>query len=194
MECNCIDKKSVRRWVKNQKAQMTQADIALQSQCIMEKLMAMPEYDGLENLFIYVNFNEEVVTTKLIEESLRKGKRVFVPKIFGDEEKYMEFLEIKSLSDLEEGYYGISEPKGEVENATRLRKGLLVMPGLAFDREFHRIGYGGGFYDRYLSPKHEFFTVAVGFDFQLMDLIPYEEFDLQPQVIVTNQELLRHAQ
>ena len=58
MECNCIDKKSVRRWVKNQKAQMTQADIALQSQCIMEKLMAMPEYDGLENLFIYVNFNE----------------------------------------------------------------------------------------------------------------------------------------
>ena len=185
---NLVSKKDVRSYIKEKKKQLTNAQINDKSQIIVNKIMDMREYKTNDSIFTYVNFNEEVVTTELIIKSLKLNKNVYVPKVF--KVNSMGFIKIESLTDLNPGYYGVLEPDGELENATDKRKGLFIMPGLAFDRKFHRIGYGGGFYDRYLEASHEFTTVAVGFDFQLFDDIPYEEHDLSPQYIITDKEMI----
>ena len=185
------DKKQIREYIKAEKAKLTEAQIIEKSRCIIENVIKLPEYKEAECIFTYVNFNEEVITTAFIDESLRRRKRVFVPKVFKEQISFMEFIEIEDLSELEAGYMGVPEPIKGLEAATKCRKGLFIMPGLAFDRHFHRVGYGGGFYDRFLSAPHEFQTVAVAYDFQLMDSVPYEAHDLKPQMIITNQEVLK---
>ncbi|MDO5402917.1 MAG: 5-formyltetrahydrofolate cyclo-ligase [Eubacteriales bacterium] len=184
------DKKSIRELIKEKKSLLTQEDIALKSRKIMGTIMQLDQYKSSDKVFTYVNFNEEVVTSGLIVESLNNKKKVFVPKVFKGEKNFMEFVEIHDLSELREGYYGVMEPQAGLDAKTDIREGLFIMPGLAFDRNFHRIGYGGGFYDRFLSRPHKFDMVAVAFDFQLMDNIPFEEHDLRPEIIVTDNEVL----
>lgn len=183
-------KKSIRRFIKEKKSLLTESDIACRSRIITDKIMSLDQYRECTNIFTYVNFNEEVVTTELIAKSLKNNKRVFVPKVFKDDVSFMEFIEIKDLPELKPGYYGVPEPELGLEYKTSIREGLFIMPGLAFDRRLNRIGYGGGFYDRYLSEPHRFHTVAAAFDFQLLDEIPYEEHDLKPEMIVTEKEVL----
>lgn len=186
------DKKQIREYIKREKTKLTEEQIIEKSRCIIENVIKLPEYKDAECIFTYVNFNEEVITTAFIDESLRRRKHVFVPKVFREKNSFMEFIEIEDLSELEAGYMGVPEPIKGLEAVTKCREGLLIMPGLAFDRQFHRIGYGGGFYDRFLSAPHDFKTVAVAYDFQLMDMIPYERHDLKPQIIITNQEILKN--
>ena len=85
---------------------------------------------------------------------------------------------------------GIMEPSDICDKA-KIRDGLFIMPGLAFDYDFHRIGYGGGFYDRYLSEDNTFIKAALAFDFQLLESIPYEEHDLKPDYIITQTQFIR---
>lgn len=187
-----MDKQIIRSYIAKRKSKMTLNEIKEKSDKIIETLMQSSVYLNSENLFVYVNYNQEVITTDFIQLSLNQGKRVFVPKIFKEEnqDKCMKFIEIHSLDELTSGYYGILEPTEGMSSATEIREGLLVMPGLAFDRKLHRIGYGGGFYDRYLSLPHKFTTVAVCFEFQILDAIPYEVHDFTPNMIITNQEIL----
>ena len=102
----------------------------------------------------------------------------------------MEFYCIQNEHDLVSGYMGIMEPSDSCEKA-KTRDGLFIMPGLAFDYDFHRIGYGGGFYDRYLSEDNTFIKAALAFDFQLLESIPYEEHDLKPDYIITQTQFIR---
>ena len=102
----------------------------------------------------------------------------------------MEFYRISDEHDLISGYMGIMEPSDTCVKA-ECRNGLFIMPGLAFDYDFHRIGYGGGFYDRYLSADNTFVKAALAFDFLLLDSIPYEEHDLKPDYIITQTQFIR---
>ena len=116
------------------------------------------------------------------------GKKVYAPKVLSKTD--MEFYCLSDVDDLVSGYMGIMEPSDSCEKANT-RNGLFIMPGLAFDYDFHRIGYGGGFYDRYLSEDNTFIKAALAFDFQLLESIPYEEHDLKPDYIVTQTQFIR---
>ena len=105
---------------------------------------------------------------------MKDGKRVAVPKVFGDE---MVFIYLDDLSRIEKGYCGIPEP---IENGPVADDptALVLMPGLAFDPQGHRIGYGGGFYDKFLAAEPNHPTLALCYDFQMIDHLDTEEFDV----------------
>ena len=139
-------------------------------------------------MFLYMSYNREVDTYMLLSQCLDDNKKVYAPRVLS--KKDMEFYRVSDERDLESGYMGIMEPSDSCKKAES-RNGLFIMPGLAFDYDFHRIGYGGGFYDRYLSINNTFVKAALAFDFQLLDSIPYEEHDLKPDYIITQTQFIR---
>lgn len=128
---------------------MSEEERMLKSAEIIRMLLKCEAYQKADALLTYVSYKEEVSTHELIESALAHGKKVFCPKVEGEN---MEFYRIFSRLDLKAGFRGISEPKGDGPAYER-KKGaaLLIAPGTAFDRQGHRIGYGGGYYDRYLG-------------------------------------------
>ena len=86
------------------------------------------------------------------------------------------------------GAYGILEP--DTKDLMKEQKALILMPGLAFDEEKNRIGYGGGFYDKYLEKHPDFFKVALPYDFQIYKKLNTEQFDIKPDIIVTDQRVI----
>jgi 5-formyltetrahydrofolate cyclo-ligase len=110
----------------------------------------------------------------MLQQALLEGKKVAVPKCYGDE---MRFIYLDDLSKVEKGYCGIPEPIAD-EPVANDQTALVLMPGLAFDPEGHRIGYGGGFYDKFLAAEPEHPTLALCYDFQMLPKLETEEFDI----------------
>ena len=148
----------------------------------------IPTLTAAENVFLYMSYNREVDTYMLLSQCFMDGKKVYAPKVLSKTQ--MEFYCLSDENDLVSGYMGIMEPSDVCDKA-KIRDGLFIMPGLAFDYDFHRIGYGGGFYDRYLSEDNTFIKAALAFDFQLLESIPYEEHDLKPDYIITQTQFIR---
>ena len=139
-----------------------------------------------KHILAYADYNHEVMTRYIIEEAWKAGKEVAVPKVVG---KDMVFYRLTDFSQLEPGYFGIPEPvRGEI---VKWEDALMVMPGVAFDPENNRVGYGGGFYDRFLEKHPDITRLAVAFDFQILDLVPTEPTDICPQIIVTQSKVYR---
>ncbi len=114
---------------------------------IFEKVINLKEYKESNLILIYVSLKNEVDTLNIINYSLNMNKKVAVPKCEGDN---IVFYEIKSLKDLEEGSFGILEPKTN-KPVTDYNNSICIIPGVAFDKYNNRIGYGKGFYDRFLE-------------------------------------------
>lgn len=157
------------------------------SQRIAEAVMAHPAYREAGSLLIYVSYKSEVDTLALIGHALETGKKVYCPKVRGRE---MDFYRIVSLDDLQEGYMGIQEPRtGDREMLFQAQGGrkenLMLMPGSVFDKERNRIGYGGGYYDRYLERYTELTVMAVCYEMQVQDKIPSDIHDRKPDMILT---------
>lgn len=114
---------------------------------IFNKIINLEEYKEAKLILTYVSLKEEVDTFKLIEYSLKNGKQVAVPKCEGDN---IVFYNINALSDVEEGALKILEPRTK-EIITDFNNSICIVPGVAFDKENNRIGYGKGFYDRFLQ-------------------------------------------
>ncbi len=175
-----MDKLELRRQIRARKRAMTQAQIEESSGKLCEKFLATPQYRQAKTIYGYLPYNQEVRTVPILQQALADGKRVAVPKVFEDE---MRFLYIEDLSQVETGYAGIPEPIGDGPAAQDL-KALVLMPGLAFDRQGRRIGYGGGFYDRFLAREPDHPTVALCYGFQLVDTLPTEEFDIPVDLVI----------
>jgi 5-formyltetrahydrofolate cyclo-ligase len=190
-----MNKKELRAYIKSQKEKLSPDEVFMRSQRVLQRLYEQECYQNTQNIYTYVNYNQEVCTKELIEQSLVRMKNVFVPKVFGDR---MLFYKISSLDELEPGAYGILEPAVKSLDLKDDRVedtpcGLMIMPGLAFDRSGGRIGYGGGFYDRYLSEHSDFFKVALCFDFQIVDKIISEDFDIPVQMIISESEIISES-
>jgi len=174
-------KKEIRKYINNCKSLMNSCEVLEKSILIQNLLMEQEEYKKAEKIYIYVNYNQEVITSDIIKKSLVVGKKVYIPKIHGD---VMKFHEIHSFEeDLAPGSYGILEPTTDLSDD--LRDGLLIMPGLAFDMKGHRIGYGGGFYDKYLALPNLHCKLAIAYDFQIFDIITTDKFDVKVDIIIT---------
>lgn len=156
---------------------------------ILEHVQGLLEYQKAEVIYAYMDCRHEVETRDLIQAAWKAGKRVAVPKVKGQE---MQFYYISSFQDdLEAGSFGIQEPKEQ--NPAREEHALLLMPGVAFDGECHRVGYGGGFYDRFLETHPRLTTLALAFEFQVKEAVPFEEFDIRPARVVTEKRIITHT-
>ena len=110
----------------------------------------------------------------ILEQALREGKRVAVPKCYGQE---MKFIWLEDLAQVEKSPRGIPQPIADSPVAED-EMALVLMPGLAFDPQGHRIGYGGGFYDKFLAAEPDHPTLALCYDFQMLPHLETEEFDI----------------
>ncbi len=158
------------------------------SRKIWELLKKQDVFQSAMAVLVYMDYRSEVITTGLVEELLLdREKKVYAPKVEG---MNIHFYEINTIEDLTDGYQGIREPE---ENPDRLfcqeelqkMKCLILVPGAVFDRERGRMGYGKGFYDRYLAVFPGLFSVALAFDCQIAKKVPVEEHDIRPDMIIT---------
>ena len=150
-----MDKQALRAEIRAKKRAMTPAQIEAASDRLAELLFAHPAYQAAKNLYGYLSYNQEVRTAKILQQAQKDGKRVAVPKVFGDE---MRFLWLDDLSAVAPGAYNIPEPVADTPVADDVTA-LVLMPGLAFDPDGHRCGYGGGFYDKYLAAHRQHVTL-----------------------------------
>ena len=210
-----MDKGSIRAAVLAKRDALSDDEIVQKSRLIFEKLIKTKEYKESVNILVYASMGSEVRTDEIILDALANGKKVFCPKVTDKKAGTMVFIRIGALEDLEEGYFHIREPKLDEDseimgrnylggyeqdclkeaateheediNCRENEKTLVIMPGVAFDRNRNRIGYGGGFYDRYLSGHPDYDTVALCFDEQLIsDSIEPESTDAIPGCLLTD--------
>ena len=169
-----MDKTALRKQIREKKRAMTPQQIENASRDLGEQFIASALYQAAKTIYGYLPYNQEVRTVPMLEQALRDGKRVAVPKVYGDE---MKFIYLDDLSKVEKGYSGIPEPveDGPVADDTTA---LVLMPGLAFDPQGHRIGYGGGFYDKFLSSEPSHPTLALCYEFQMFPVLETEEHDI----------------
>ena len=182
------EKNLIREQMKQLRADMTRTERFEKSMQIFEQLITVPEFKRADRIYTYVSMDNEIDTIMLIDYSLSLEKRVFVPRVSG---KDMEFYEISDISELNPGYMGIYEPDINGREPDYSRTGFMCMPGLAFDRSHNRIGYGGGFYDRYLSVENKLYKAALAYEAQLLESIPAQDGDVRPDMIVTEENIYR---
>ena len=167
-------KTELRKEIRARKRAMTEAEIVEKSEALARLFLESEEYRSARSIYGYLPYNQEVRTVSMLEQAIRDGKRVAVPKCYGDE---MRFIWMDDLSRVEKGYANIPEPIAD-EPIADDETALVLMPGLAFDPQGHRIGYGGGFYDKFLARECKHPTLALCYDFQMVEHLETEEFDI----------------
>lgn len=169
-----MDKKELRRTIRERKRSMTEEEIVSRSQMLGLLFIQSEAYKNAKTIYGYLPYNQEVRTVPMLEKALRDGKRVAVPKCYGDE---MKFIFMDDLSKVEKGYANIPEPIADGPVADD-ETALVLMPGLAFDPQGHRVGYGGGFYDKFLSKEPNHPTLALCYEFQMLPSLETEAHDI----------------
>ncbi len=162
---------------------MLSDEVKKKGKTIVEQLIDSSYYRVCHSLFTYVSHDNEVDTVSIIHQAWQDGKDVYVPKVIGQGQ--MLFYRITSMDDLAVGKYGILEPRTKIEH-TPMDDSLFIMPGVVFDKYKNRIGYGGGFYDRYLAKLDEQpILVALCYDNQLVTSLLPDPYDIKPDYILT---------
>ena len=174
-----MDKKALRAEIRAKKRAMTEEQIESASRRLGELFAACEQYRQAKTIYGYLPYNQEVRTVPMLERALADGKQVAVPKVYGDR---MKFIYMTDLTRVEKGYANIPEPIDN-EPVAEDPTALVLMPGLAFDAEGHRIGYGGGFYDKFLAEEPNHPTVALCYDFQLLEKLETDEFDIPVDLV-----------
>lgn len=169
-----MDKTQLRKQIREQKRAMTIEQIEQASAKLAELFFASDMYQQAKTVYGYLPYNQEVRTVPMLQKALDDGKKVAVPKVCGD---VMKFIYLDDLSQVEKGYAGIPEPIAD-EPIADDPTALVLMPGLAFDPEGHRIGYGGGFYDKFLASEPNHPTLALCYEFQVLPTLETEAFDV----------------
>ena len=175
-----MDKKSLRKKISEQKRSMTPEQIQVASEKLGELFRASEQYRDAKTIYGYLPYNQEVRTVPILQRALEEGKRVAVPKVYGDE---MRFIYITDFSGIETGYAGIPEPIADGPIADD-ETALVLMPGLAFDPQGHRIGYGGGFYDKFLEAEPNHPTIALCYEFQMFDHLDVDSHDIPVDQVI----------
>ena len=153
-----------------------------------KQIISLEEYKEADTILCYASCKGEADTWLLIEKALEDGKRVALPRVTGPAE--MHFYKITSMKDVAPGYYDIPEPSEACQE--EIVEGFLVVPGTAFDRQMHRMGYGGGFYDAWLECHGSQVTACgLAYDFQLRNEIPVEQHDRRMDIVITPDEVIR---
>ena len=180
-------KKALRKEILARRRNLSEVYQKQAAQEIHEKLRALAVYKEATVLCLYVPIQKEVDLFQYIPEFRADGKKIYLPRVNGNT---MDFYAYNEQTVLVEGAYHILEPDSMAQLEPEEFGGscLIVMPGAVFTKSCDRIGYGGGYYDRYLAVHPECHTVAVGYAVQIVDSIKTEQTDIKPELILCNSE------
>lgn len=175
-----MDKAALRRKIREKKKAMSPEDIEMRSARLGQLFAQTDAYRNARTVYGYMPYNQEVRTVPILEQAIRDGKKVAVPKVYGDT---MRFIYLEDLNQVKKSDMGIPEPVVD-EPVAEDKTALVLIPGLAFDEAGHRVGYGGGFYDKFLTAEPNHPTVALCYDFQVFDRLKTEEFDIPVDMVI----------
>lgn len=183
--CNMSkDKSTIRPYLLKARSEIPEQIRKEKSKRIMEGVLNLPEIKEARTIFTYVSFGSEVETTELIESLISLGKRVGVP-LCNTEDHTIKALEIKGLDELKVKSYGILEPDGKATEISKDQIDVIIVPGAGFDREGYRIGYGGGYYDRFLD-GFSGFSLGLAFKESMVECLPQEDHDMRVDFVITD--------
>ncbi len=179
-------KKIIRKQILTKRNLLSKDEVLSTSKIICDKIISLDVYNKCNDICIYSPINNEVNVFLLIEHMLKHNKNIYLPKTFDNS---ISFFEYDGESDLVLGKYNILEP---IPNNKLIPNSntLIIMPGAVFSYNCERIGYGGGYYDRFLHDYPMCNTLAVAYDFQVLPQIPCENHDIKPQQIITEQKVI----
>ena len=180
-----MDKTDIRKMITKERDMLSEDEISEKSRSIFEQLVEIPEYEKAKNILIYASMRSEVRTDEIILDAIASGKNVFCPKVTDKANGIMEFIRVLDVEDLKEGFYGIREPE-ITDESERFHENpeyldsetVAVVPGVAFDAWGNRIGYNGGYYDRFLAGHKDIYTIALAYKLQIFDSIPVLPHDI----------------
>jgi len=155
---------------------------------IFEKLISFPKFKNSELILTYISVNDETDTISLIKYCFENNKRVAVPKCL-NKNGTMEFFEIKSFDDVNPSYFGLLEPSENCPVIRDFSNSLCVVPAFSYDIKGYRIGYGGGFYDRFLS-KHNVLKIGICYDECIEENHLHDEFDINVDIVITEKQII----
>lgn len=182
-------KKQIRKKYLSLRDNIPKKQIIKNSDIILSALFSLEEYKNSKTIFTYVNAKSEIITIPLIKKAWEDKKTLAVPVMSGKPHE-MFFIKINTLDELKPNKYSIPEPELKSENIVLSdNKTLIIVPGIVFDYDKYRIGYGGGYYDKFISDNISLSNVALAMDFQIIDSVPKEIFDKQLDKIITQSKI-----
>ncbi len=181
-------KSALRRQCLAKRAAVTERDRDEKTRMILHNLFSLKEYIDSELVLVYVCVNDEISTREIIEKSLLLGKKVAVPRV---DSGNMEFRYLDSLQALVPGEYGIPTSCGDKPGS--FDSCFCVTPALCVDRGFHRLGYGGGYYDRFISANGGVFYAVPVFDDFIYEEIPHSSYDMAVDCIISEKRIERRC-
>ncbi|MBN2478300.1 5-formyltetrahydrofolate cyclo-ligase [Candidatus Micrarchaeota archaeon] len=179
-----MEKAELRKIMKEKLHTQSIEDIKKKSGLIEKKLFSLNEFLSAKTVALYISKFYEV-DTFFILKNIPKEKKTAVPVMSGERMKFAEFT---GLTNLARGKFGVFEPKKR--RYTEDKFDLIVIPGIAYDFNRHRLGHGKGFYDRFLKNHEESFKVGLAFDFQIVREIPCEPHDIHMDMVITEKRII----
>ncbi|MAG17877.1 MAG: 5-formyltetrahydrofolate cyclo-ligase [Candidatus Diapherotrites archaeon] len=181
-----MDKAVLRKQIFEKRKSVSKDEVLEKSKKIFENLFSLEEINQAQNIAVYISFNNEVETKLIIEKLWKLGKNVFIPVM---KEEHLHFAKINSFEGLAENKRGILEPKEELFISPNEIE-LFIVPGLAFDKEGNRLGWGKGFYDHFFNfNKIDAKKIGLAFDFQIVIQIPHKSHDVKMDFVVTEKNV-----
>jgi 5-formyltetrahydrofolate cyclo-ligase len=182
-----LDKSSIRSTLLQRRDLLSRAEIEVKSAAAQAHLLGLPAFQRAQTLALYSPIRNEVATDGLLTVALAAGRQVCYPCVCGDE---LRFFQVRSLDDLQLGSFGIGEPDRQLPEVDPALIELLLVPGVAFDRYGHRLGYGRGYFDRLLTAgSFAGLSIGLAYEFQIQDRLPAEEHDRKLGLLVTDREI-----
>ncbi|MCT4594552.1 MAG: 5-formyltetrahydrofolate cyclo-ligase [Anaeromicrobium sp.] len=185
-------KKLIRKDLLEMRRNLTKSEVESKSHKIFTSLCNMDLFKNSKSIMIYMDFRNEVQTNEIINHMLKQDKRPIIP-ISIPSTKTLILSQLKNpKEDLTEGTYGVLEPREDsIRPFNPNNLDLILVPGVAFDPFGYRVGYGAGYYDRFLSSlKEKVSTIGLSFDLQIIEKVPIDEFDQKLDYILTESKII----
>ena len=181
-----MNKSEIRKRIISLRNSLTEEELKKANNIITDKVINSDFYKNAKSIFIYISFGSEVNTIDIINNALKCNKEIYVPKT-NKMKKEMEAIRIHNLDNMSVDKWGILEPNNVDENLIGTKFDLIIMPGVAFDKGGNRIGYGGGYYDKYISKyQHKTTLLALAYNIQIVESIESDEHDIKVDCIIAD--------
>ncbi len=179
-----VEKARLRKQLLDSRDSLSQDFINITSKQIQDNLRKVDFFRNAKSVGAYYSIGSEVKTQEILQEILKSGRDVTLPKVV---KKDLVFKKINSFSDLEQGNFSVMEPKDDCKDVKKIE--VIIVPAIALTRNGYRLGYGFGYYDRYLSGKKSK-TIALSYSKQVIRSFPHSDHDVRIDCIVTEDEVI----
>lgn len=184
-------KSQLRRSVLRQRRQLTPQQVGSASQAVYEQMRFLKIWQQAENVVVYAPINNEIDTWPLIRSGWEQGMTMLFPRCRENEPGEMDLACVRCTEELQPGFKNISEPQAQLCRPPELfPMDLVLVPCVGIDRQGNRLGYGGGYYDRFLLRTQGVWVAALAYSFQILEAVPHDSWDIPVHCIITETETI----